>query len=368
MYIVYQLPNGQMTVAPVGSPPPPGATQVAGPVSASEASAFMQSGGQGMSSEGVSMTQTGSQYADPYNPAESIDWTAEQNRLAQEQQTQQQREQRQSQTQQQQQSLGAASDYSSNISTGGMNPYLYENVSQGYMPESSTRNPQVPKGHLASDFYRDVNQAGRTGTLGNTGTYLDEAYTPGGNFQMGNDVPMTQLGGWLTGGDFTPQQLMDPLVMTDEWLERTTGGDQHANKGYLRDAFSSYPTLYGLMNPGQVLDPMQQGQFGGDFIGGLSGSTGGNYVDARGLWDQQFGGGYGQSLNDQTSASDNQGQDQYQQVQQNVAALAQWMGPQGVQMAMNLIDNAWIDYNQMGSNPGMSFIDYLRSIGADQWF
>lgn len=363
--IIYRTPDGRLIPVASDASVAPGWTPVAGPMLQSEANQQIQAMG----------GATQGQFLDSEMPQISqgipggFDWSSQAAQIQNKNRNNQQaaRIARQSPTSDTMQSMGAASDYGQNIQTGGMDPYKFDNIRTGKLGETTP----VPPGVTASQFNQDVYNTDPSGTGGgyNPSDPMNPAgYQSGGDWQAGSDPGMLDYTGMLAGGpQYTTEQLGDPAVMTERWLQSTTGDSFHANKGMLRDAYGSYGTLYGIQNGGDTIaNPATQASMAGDWMTNFNGSTGGKSVDVNGLWDQTMG-GYGDHMTSMSANADSSGQAQYQMVTDALGAMAPFMNPQAANMIEAQISNAWLDYNSMGANPSMTFIDYLRSIGADQW-
>lgn len=268
----------------------------------------------------------------------------------------------------------ADTGYSSSDPTSAFNQNQAQTsqLGQGGPPRSSAPSAPVTPGYNASDptnaFNQNQNQSSLSGGPGGGTVYsgsIDPTYSAGAN-----PVETGSYTGWMSGlGTQDPADLLNPVYGTELYLKQSGMGN-HANKGMLQDVYGGYNNLSAMANGGQFLTPDQVALQGGDFLGGLTNSTGGNFVDSRAMWDKQFDGSYGAGINGSTSQSPTAGQDQYQQIASNIQSMAQFMGPQNAQTAMNLVDQAYFDYKSSGAAMAgkMTFIDYLTSIGASNWF
>lgn len=160
--------------------------------------------------------------------------------------------------------------------------------------------------------------------------------------------------------------------MNNNNLDGSMAGDFAMNN------WDYYDDLWALHNPGVAM-PDQLGQYenAAEFMNAMSGPIGTDGIgvmDGYSLWDSQFsdeymnserGMGSGENF-DEISAS------QYNQIMTNIQAMTPSMGSQNAGMIMNMVDRSYDDYRQLqltgNSVNGVSFLQYLKSIGAEDWF
>lgn len=138
-----------------------------------------------------------------------------------------------------------------------------------------------------------------------------------------------------------------------------------------------YDDLWAMQNPGMAM-PDSMGQY--DNAAQFMQDMGGNgdmvgIINGQQLWDNQFSDPYMQSERARGTGDnfDATAQSQYEQVVTNVLALQPSMGSTNAQMIVGMIDRSYEDYRDLAlrNDPtvsGMSFVQYLKSIGAEDWF
>ena len=228
-------------------------------------------------------------------------------------------------------------------------------------------------------------------------------YTPGVNTNPAQSRPLNDGSNGLGGPSYNPsnptagtQAGDQPYSFNDDvalqtLLNNGAGNDMLAenyirqggygnsvHSDFARKNFEVYDDLYAMQNPGapilgandmygkQTQYMQEMSQPVGDGVGMLNGGE---------LWDNQFSQEYMGSERAQGSGEDFQSrsQSQYDQIMTNVVALQPSMGPSGISAIMNMVDQGYEDYKylSMSGDPtvqNMSFVQYLESIGASDWF
>lgn len=218
-----------------------------------------------------------------------------------------------------------------------------------------------------------LNQRNSYQPLGEDGT-RDEPL-PGNTTSYGDNQPYTMTGDNVglhniinNGG--TPDDFAR-YYMNQNNLDGSMSGDFAMNN------WDYYDDLWAMANPGMAMpDSFDMYNNTAQFMGDMQGN--GPMVgtlDAYSLWDNQFSDPYmtGNVAMGDTDGSWAQVSDhQYQQIMRNVAAMSPSMGTRNAKMIMGLIDRSYQDYRQMAltgnTMNGMSFLQYLQSIGAADWF
>lgn len=155
------------------------------------------------------------------------------------------------------------------------------------------------------------------------------------------------------------------------------GNSLHAD--FANRNYGLYDDIYALQNPGMPgLDPNQQYANASEYLNAMGMPTNNGEIgalDGRGLWDNQFVDEYMTSERGMGSGDnwEKRSQSQYEQVVTNIAALQPAMGTRNAQSIMNMVDRSYEDYKQLTltGDPtvqNMNFVQYLQSIGAEEWF
>jgi hypothetical protein len=356
-YDIYKV-NGQTIVVPAGSAPPTGAELVAQGVSTADVIAA------GLGPQ-IAMSHSIPQSTGPTNPGAVSPPTQPTGDYV-------------NTAPPVSDALSDASNYSTDIQTGGLDPWLTENVRKGFMPESQTRNPNTPNGMLARDFYKEINNAGRSGKLGTNGmtngpgSGTDWAQYAGWTDPQGLDggtpgVPMGGSGGVSWSENDLPMWMLENPEQRGQawWDQQGFAGDTGMNSMISMGA--NYEPLAEIMG-GSGLTPDQAASGQGDFMQSMRNGTGGSsYVNTGAVWDQMFGGAYGGFAN--TNAGGADAPAQFGMVIDGITAMAPWLGETNQRVMTNRVNQAFRDYNSSGvANQGVGFIDWLRAQGAADWF
>lgn len=228
---------------------------------------------------------------------------------------------------------------------------------------------------------------GATNKYGNIDPSQFDVTPPGGVNEQGiwdpgipNDPGALQTGDNPYAGTYmenfagattlNPELMTDPGFMVDAYLN-AQGLGQSSNRGTLEQAFGSYGSLYDIQNPGLTgLSPAELATQAGNFTGGMMQNAGSApYVDPRTMYDQMFNPAYtGQG--GVGAATPNAAEFELGKIMQGITAMTPWMGEQNANQVKVMVQQAYYDYMQNGSldASGMSFTQYLDSIGARGWF
>ena len=208
--------------------------------------------------------------------------------------------------------------------------------------------------------------------------YVPDSQKPGftGLPEPGSGVPTdaTGLGGNTTG--LNSDYLMginpgDPSFL-NEILMRNGEQSGGATMGYLTPLAQKFGGMNELANPNMSTTQQSQIQNADKLYTGLAQGKGGvGMVDAGKLYDGMFSGGAGASTGPNGSLVNQTTPDkQYEKVTQMLDSLGAVMPPESLAKIQGNVNRAYLDFSHQSANGGTdaSFIDYLRSVGAEDWF
>jgi hypothetical protein len=170
---------------------------------------------------------------------------------------------------------------------------------------------------------------------------------------------------------------VDPRRAVSEQLSRQ-GLPTHANRGFLEDTYANYGTLRQMQSPGLTPEPVDMFNEATGFTNDLFGMTGNsmNRVDTQGLWDNQFSQEYQDTMGAEYNAvsanggqAGEQHQYEFEDINNNIAALAPHIGEQNAGYLMTLTQQAYDEYINDPVRNQMTFAQYLRDVkGAGDWY
>lgn len=194
-----------------------------------------------------------------------------------------------------------------------------------------------------------------------------DMYGPSGVFAgtWAEDTPQSVFN-TILAGQMTPGGAVNNITAA-------AGMPTYGQRDFLEDVYSNYDTFAMLANPGESFpDPAQRYVGAGDMVQQfMQPSDGVANINGAGLYDNMFSQAYidqvtGLAQGDERG-KENPGEFERDMVLNNVAVLAPYIGQENAAWITGQVSQMYDAYVGQGYSSSMSFTDFLRANGAEDW-